>query len=936
MPFNTILPGAWELTAEDAESKLFALYVPTAWRQVASNLAQRRAKLQGKGYRAIPVGSLDPLIAGSFPQIIKTVRNGWQKGNVPWLFATEKTTDLSHLGDSIKDWLREEFSCLDDVESILGNLNNSNWRWEQPKTYSLLHPRDKAETDILYEAIPDFLAREFLKQDQFVSFGADEQYQLKFYRVVSLQGAEMMSWPPHEVMLTNSKGEALPDFAYISFVIRFVLQTVPWREKPIIYHLLSIRRWLVEPLKYIPYRGLKAHIGDNRRWLDSKRQPFCFIPLVMKREGEEVKWPQAISNLLSLNDSKLPDAITLAQNPDFNWSGFNAIPSGIQAAIAYTSQLGQHPCLPGVSPQDLASLDRAIQNRLPILQRVGEAEKVSGKVFVFWRIDKPKKKIVPLLADEQNQSTKRKKAKKSDDPNHSHTPMLRPKIAAPAVFRETENPLRIILILWETPQCRDALIAEIRQLLCLSPTAETNIYAGQYGSLCIKTQHVGDLTQNLEVKSFSVARKSRQKQRIDLLQERIDKIVAFLPSVEELAGALIEIKPRPRIADTDPKLAWRIGAMKAGYLNQHLHRITFTTKEGAEKRKKSGLEPVKRAVSDLLRQFGILPATSLIAPEKDGIDSDVWLTCFYVLRRTRKTNVKNVPKTVVLMVRVNPVTAKVEATTPDLWQQQGWVAYAIALQHLLHEDWEPNSYFDESPEDIDLEQQPQEKEREKEREQRLINQFVAQWLQDCLNTPITDKKPPRVLFMAEAQNSRKLLKWLQNQNSIANNSLHELKQHLAKEEISRLWVVRLRVADNGEVPVAIVKDSPGSRTSGVFRWQGVCDRPLASLYLSVRKALNTEQGTKILQQKQSRLDNGSKQAGKAKILEMAIIHCPGIASDRLAHVIHSLRSRWPYFANEVSLPLPFPFATKAKEYAVSARDIEDTEDLSDSEVEGQI
>ena len=237
----------------------------------------------------------------------------------------------------------------------------------------------------------------------------------------------------------------------------------------------------------------------------------------------------------------------------------------------------------------------------------------------------------------------------------------------------------------------------------------------------------------------------------------------------------------------------------------------------------------------------------------------------------------------------------------------------------MDEDWEPNSDSNETPEGIDDEQQR----RDEEPEKNLVNQLVAHWLQDCLNTPITDKKPPRVLLMVEAQNARKMLKWLQNQNLLANKPLHELKQYLTKEEINRLWVVRLRVADNGEVPVAIVKGSPGSRTSGVFRWQGVGDDPQASLYLSVRKALNTEQGTTILQLKQSRLDNGSRQAGKAKILEIAIVHHPEIEPDKLAHFVHCLRSRWPYFANDVSLPFPFPFATKAKEYSVSARDTVD-------------
>ncbi|MBN3940935.1 DUF3962 domain-containing protein [Nostoc sp. NMS9] len=911
-----IRPGAWELTATNPTYKLSAIYVPTTWRQVGNNLAQQRAKLKGQRYQAVPVYSLDPLIVGSFPQIIKTMRNGWQKGNVPWLLATA-TTDLSDLGNCIKDWLIEEFSCLEDVESKLANLNNDDWHWEDPKIYDLLHPQDRVETGNLYQAIPDYLAKEFLQKPT-VSFGVDEQYQLTFYRVVSLQGAELMSWPPSEVTVT--KGKETTETAYISFVLEFVLQTVPWREKPIIYHHLSVRRWLTQPLKYIPYPGVKAHIGDNRRWLDGQRQPFCFIPLMMNRYGKEVKWPQAISNLFSLNDSQLPDANNFVSNPNHNWSGINTIPSGIQAAIAYTSKLGDPPCYAGVSPQDLASLDQAIEARLPV-KRVGEAERVTGNVFIFWPSEKPKKKIVPLLADEENQSNKPKKAKKSDDPNHSHTPMLRPKLAVAAVFREAENPLRIILILWETPQCRDALIAEICQLLYLSPTTVENIYQGLHGSLCIKTQHVGDLTQDLEIKNFSEVRKTYQQQRPDFLAERINKITAFLPQTKELSGALIEIRPKPFISEADPKLAWRIGAMKAGYLNQHIHRIT--TKADPEKLKKSGLEAVKRAVSDLLRQFGILPDTPLINPEKDGIDPNVWLTCFYVLRRTRKTNAENIPKTVVLMIRVNPLTTKVELTTPDLFNEEGWVSYPVGLAHLSSEDWDSNS-DDESNEELNEEQ----KRKEQTKEQRLINKFVTECLQDCLNTPITDKKSPRVLFMAEAQNARKMLNWLQNQNLLTNDPLQTLKQHLSQEEINRLWVVRLRVAENGEVPVAIVKDSPGSRTSGVYRWQNVCDDGERSLYLSVRKPLNTEKH--ILRTWQSRLDNGSRQAGKARILEIALIHHPEIKGDKLAHFVHSLRSRWPYFANDVILPLPFPFAIKAKEYAVSAKDPVESSETDDS------
>ncbi|MEH2171887.1 RNaseH domain-containing protein [Nostoc sp.] len=117
--------------------------------------------------------------------------------------------------------------------------------------------------------------------------------------------------------------------------------------------------------------------------------------------------------------------------------------------------------------------------------------------------------------------------------------------------------------------------------------------------------------------------------------------------------------------------------------------------------------------------------------------------------------------------------------------------------------------------------------------------------------------------------------------------------------------------------------------SSIDRWQGVCDDRERSLYLSVRKPLNTEKH--ILRTWQSRLDNGSRQPGKARILEIALIHHPQIKGDKLAHFVHSLRSRWPYFANDVSLPLPFRFAIKAKEYAVSIRDTIEPSEADDSD-----
>lgn len=165
MTFNTILPGAWELT-QDVQYDFFSLRVPTAWQQVAKSLASKRVKLLGKGYPSVPVYSLDPIIAASFPRIIKTVRNGWQRPGVSWVFATE-AAEQSHLPGFIKDWLREEFSeCLGDneVESSLEKLDEDAWHWEEePTTYSLLQqPESRYQIDLRFQALPDYLATEFL------------------------------------------------------------------------------------------------------------------------------------------------------------------------------------------------------------------------------------------------------------------------------------------------------------------------------------------------------------------------------------------------------------------------------------------------------------------------------------------------------------------------------------------------------------------------------------------------------------------------------------------------------------------------------------------------------------------------------------------------------------------------------------------------------
>ncbi|MGK7897698.1 MAG: DUF3962 domain-containing protein, partial [Xenococcus sp. (in: cyanobacteria)] len=772
MSFNTILTGAYALNT-DTPYNLFTLIVPIAWQQAAKSLAQQRVKLTGKGYPSVPVYSLNSIISACFPQIIQTAPFGWKGSGVPWIWSSEPA-DLDLLPELLKDWLREEFSsCLGEnaVEAALNNLNSDAWQWSpQPLTYSLLHKEQKKQTyfapDIRFQALPYYLAGEFLKNPT-VSFGENQQHQLTFYRVANThRGAELMSWPPYPVSITKNKKEVKT--ANISFVISLKLQTYPWQSQPVIVPQLSIRRWFSKPLKSIPYGGATAYIGDNRRWLDGERQPFCFMSLAIKRQGKESFWHRAISNLLKIDNAPLPEPSSLAKQPTHNWSRFNAEERIIQAAISYDSRhRGEFPCFPGVSPLDLDSLNRVLLERLP-LHHLGEATKLGKIVGDFWGKVQPKKK--------SDKSPKKASELK--------TPMLRPQIVAPAVFRSTENPVKTILILWSTSECKDALVTEICQLLGLSPEGETQtyitpngaecettFYQGELGCLLLKTQHVEDLTQKLDVDNTSVSGNSRQQRRVSLLQERIQEITSALPQPEGLSGALVEIKHKKKFfpPESDPKLAWRIGAMQAGYVNQHINPITGYDKNGQKYFITDGKERIKRAISDLWRQLGILPIP-LIDRAKDKIDPNIWLTCFYVLRRTRKTTASNKAATAALMLRVNPITGMVEMTTPSWFAESGWVSYSIGLGYLLKEKWDPNSNFESATVDNSQEQSFE----SKKREQQLLNQFVTNCLRDCLSQPLEENKPPRVLLMAEAQNARRMLTWLQNPSFPANQLPKEL------------------------------------------------------------------------------------------------------------------------------------------------------------------
>ncbi|MDY7004519.1 MAG: DUF3962 domain-containing protein [Cyanobacteriota bacterium] len=549
---NNIELSAWSLN-EDISRLIYLLYPLPEYIEVAQKLAKERQDITNRG-SSIPIRSLNPLMLASFNSIFHTLPGSWNQSEKPWIFSTETPQDMSRMPILVRGWLREEFTSKlgeKQVESHLDKTRNIEWQWQsKPIQLSLLNSTDEEQKNILYQAIPDYLAQEFLKQPEITLTNGQS---LKFYRVVQLRGAELMSWPPIETSDSNSKSKI-----WISLVIHFYLHTLPWRKSPVIYNQVSVRRWLTRPLwenekNYVPGEGVSVYLFNQFRWLDGIRQNPTFVKLKMSRGNNYPQFPGAISELIKGKDYlPTPQNVAAFSIPENDW-GRNKNQE-LQTTIAYNTSLGKHLCLPGVSPLDVADIDRAILESLPV-ERVGKTTRMKVGNTVFWEPGK----------------SKSRGEKTPKEPNNLSVIMQRPNEARVATFL-SKLPLETILILWKTEKCRDALIDEICLVLELTNKGEVSeyktntgatgksvIYSGNDGSIRIKTQQVDNLIEPLLLDD-TLKLKQRKE---NALNNRIYLLNSTLPKPEGRSGMLIEIlKPDEYQKNTDPYLVTRIGAMQ--------------------------------------------------------------------------------------------------------------------------------------------------------------------------------------------------------------------------------------------------------------------------------------------------------------------------------------------------------------------------------------
>lgn len=854
----------------DVAFPYYQLRLPGTFWQAARSLAETAA---GWGrYPGISHKSLDQLVTAALPDILVDASGAWRQPDSVWLYALD-TPDPRLIAAQFRSWMMEEYAPRvgdDKVLRAMEGLDDSEWRWDEASAQSLLL------SDHRYAAIPQYVARNW--PDEPLQLG-DRLFYL--YRNASCsEGVELVSWPPEQVETYSPRGSEGRG-AYASAVVRITARTLPGRQAPLVYFHMGLRRWMSRPMvgaggEVYLKRNTGVYVAAPWRWLDGRKQALSFIKVPVRRQGRCVTWPRGLSDLLS-NHVDLPNPAELAAEPTLGLNGLSHAP-GVSMAIAYDNRYSEHRIQAGVGRKDVAALYRYVTERFgDILRPAGwtsQAASVPSKHF--W-----------------NFARKEKGSAAPGEERHSAVPMQRPEIASPAFFTPHTQPVKSLVVLWERPETRDALVHELAHRLQVVPTETPHLYKGSHGEVHIFMEEI-DLSLRAMLKVPSgLYGPQRQRAISQAIEDRARAIAAgpwskLTRERADLSGAIVEIMPASKTTqDQDPKLAWRIGMSRAGFVNQHIHAVGASPSLSDQMR-------VTNAVSDLLRQLGRMPSP-VIDERLDGLGPELWLLGFAVLRRTSKTAAGQFKVSLPIVVRINPLTGVVEATEPRLYRSDAlWEPYPTILRRVISMGTEGGL----TPE--------------------ATEEFVMDAVRDCLFTPIGECAKPGVLLLAEAQNARSGLLCLQDSRLVTRHRLDALlTRHLSAEERNRFSLVRVRTSEpRGEVPTFRAGTDLLGQTRGLFRWHSVTSEDFP-VYLSTSS--REASAIRYLKNNDSRFGAAHQMAWNNRPVEIVVLDSAHEA-DRIAYLVHRLRRRWPYVDMDTTLPCPLQFAMLAREYALGAED----------------
>ncbi|MEU9331770.1 DUF3962 domain-containing protein [Streptomyces sp. NPDC048290] len=600
----------------------------------------------------LPVRQLNSLFQGMAPGVVATGRRAGTDGRLPWLYARE-TVPPEVLAPLIGTWAGSRFTEDDDTD---GPDLEEQLRTE-PESAAVRLPRwetepvDLTETVIstggtaepanrLYNLLPEAIAFR-LAARPFRTRGAT----LRFRVERSGEGTNLVSWPPQRY-------EHRKKTWYYSACLKITVHTVPFAPRFRVHISTGVRRWATH-LDVRPHQlnGATVLLDAPLPWPEGpdRGHRLTANTLGYDRRRKELAWRRHSPALL-LPDldivRRYPEPAELFAEPERWIDGCGEVAAG----IVHHAAVGPHEVGSGLMPKERAELDTWVEDGLrPVLRRVADLTRAT-------RHNTPA--LIP-----------RSGRKATSEARAAQLTVLR----RTALTRALDGRPLEVEILWQSPQTRAALLAELPRLIGCPPGErvgadpdDTWRWRTDGIEIRARLRPAGLLAHALP--AARDVRRPRAVRFAEAVEARHALVAERMAPPRGRVGIVIaEIADKDRFTapDTDPKHALRIAWARQGWLSQFVNLSDDT--EGALEHR------ARWTWLDAFRQLGAVhpPAHRVGA----AIPGELQYAALWLVRHTRKGPTR-CPVRRLVAVRVRPTDGSIEGWDAE---RAAWVPYPRLL-----------------------------------------------------------------------------------------------------------------------------------------------------------------------------------------------------------------------------------------------------------------
>lgn len=651
MTYNSIRSTSLRIRPDLAslERTFAVLNFPEQWRRPISDARLTLIKNQNEGMK-VPIRSLNQSVNALIPGV--TSIQPWSAmGDKPWLVA-ERPFDLRTLRMLVDSWLQVQLRKYptDQLHRLRDEVSRTDltWRevpinlahWTQAENGTAMQaPGVPIE---LYTLLADYAASLLCATSAVFQFGGRE---LRFYRVPTGRGAEVMSWPP----MPSSK----PGWTS-SIVMHFSTITRPFRPYPLLYCEFGVRRWAGDKIKYADGH-VNAYISAPLPWLQNGQQgaAFATAPILWFRSNGDqdkksysMRWGRGdLADIMSQLGSifNLPEAQAIVERP----SEYLERPNSQNIGIVWRNGMSpEHPDESGMMPIDRRPLFEQVVNHLAeAFIQEEDFERVALQVPHGEATPKN-----PFFMD----------AEEEDGRDQLAEQRWR------AIGEVVPASLRVE-IWFQTERFRDQLAATLCELLEVPQPTTFPMTIQRHGlTLTVAARALGSIGAELVAPDQLKWKDSI----IRAIQDRIEDISNRLDKLTSPCIAYIELHNASGFKkELDPKRALRLGFAQMGRLTQ------FLTPIGDNEKPASLASRMKNGALDALRQLGVLPQL----PSVLNLPQSVNYVGIWLIKQFRATAQTKEQLYLPVMVHIDSVTRKISAFAHGFNQ---WTSYREALQWL--------------------------------------------------------------------------------------------------------------------------------------------------------------------------------------------------------------------------------------------------------------